>query len=215
MRPSAGRKTQSNHRSRQPRRERASALQGAGADGLRLRKVPTCHDPCAPQACAQVRSMNHHGPPSLRIENIQTQKSGPRIPYRRLFDTDEGTMKAHTHVQNGTQNHVGVKTRKNKRNPTSRQPRRESASALEGAGAQGQHRATPTRAAAPEAPPRPPCGLGSRGRLREGAVAEEHGSGGSAGQSDAKAIHLRTESSTLRAVTHRSEGTMRVWGQEE
>ena len=37
--------------------------------------------------------------------------------------------------------------------------RREWASALEGAGAEGQHRATPTRAAAPEAPPRPPCGL--------------------------------------------------------
>ena len=35
----------------------------------------------------------------------------------------------------------------------SRQPRREWASELEGAGAEGQHRATPTRAAAPEAPP--------------------------------------------------------------
>ena len=41
----------------------------------------------------------------------------------------------------------------NKRNHISRQPRREWASALEGAGAEGQHRATPTRAAAPETPP--------------------------------------------------------------
>ena len=42
---------------------------------------------------------------------------------------------------------------KKTRNHRSRQPRRERASALQGAGAEGQHRATPTRAAAPEAPP--------------------------------------------------------------
>ena len=46
----------------------------------------------------------------------------------------------------------GKKTNK-KRNQRARQPRREWASALQGAGAEGQHRATPTRAAAPEAPP--------------------------------------------------------------
>ena len=43
--------------------------------------------------------------------------------------------------------------KKKKRNHRSRQPRREWASALEGAGTGGQHRATPTRAAALEAPP--------------------------------------------------------------
>ena len=56
-------------------------------------------------------------------------------------------------------------------------------------GVEGQHRATLTRAAAPEAPPRPPCG-GLRpcahGRLREGAQAEEHGSGASARRSDVR-----------------------------
>ena len=42
---------------------------------------------------------------------------------------------------------------KQKRNHRSGHPRREWAAALQGAGAEGQHRATPTRAAAPEAPP--------------------------------------------------------------
>ena len=64
--------------------------------------------------------------------------------------------------------------KKKKNNHRSRQPRREWASALRGAGVEGQHRATPTRAAAPEAPPygsRPrhcapwACWLGLRGAL--------------------------------------------------
>ena len=48
---------------------------------------------------------------------------------------------------------TSLNIKKKKRNHRSRQPRRKWASALEGAGAEGQHRATPTRAAAPEAPP--------------------------------------------------------------
>ena len=65
----------------------------------------------------------------------------------------QGSTCAPRTQMDGEENNRSRQPRKRmKRNHRSRQLQRECASALQGAGAEGQHRATPTRAAAPEAP---------------------------------------------------------------
>ena len=79
---------------------------------------------------------------ACRLWHVVYKRSGPRIARVRNQHTQCHVCFGYMHVP-----------KRKKRNHRSRQPRRKWASALQGAGVEGQHRATPTRAAAPEAPP--------------------------------------------------------------